>query len=149
MCGFVPCLARRCPQQALLLGGAGPGAGTVRTAPERFTAARNELATALRGANPRASASVQSLRKPTIAAWLANRLVRIAPEQIAELTEFGDRLRDAHRTGDRASLKRLTPRRYELVNRLVDAAQADATVDGRTVTATAAEHLAATSTLHW
>lgn len=110
--------------------------------PEQFTAARNQLAKALD--DSRASAAVKALRKPTAAAWLANRLVRIAPDQIAELTEFGDRLRDAHRTGDRAGLKKLTPRRHTLVDRLVNAATADATSHGRTVTATASERLAAT-----
>ncbi|TCC35083.1 hypothetical protein [Kribbella sindirgiensis] len=112
--------------------------------PEEFTAARNELARVLQVAGDvRSSASVKALRKPTIAAWLANRLVRIAPDMIAELTEFGSDLRDAHQSGDRVTLQRLTPRRHEIVDRLVEVAKADV-ADGRVVTATTAERLAAT-----
>ena len=99
---------------------------------EQFIAARNQLAGAFPGAgDTRASAAVKALRKPTVAAWLANRLVRIAPDRIAELTEFGDDLREAHRTGDRDRLKELTPRRHEMVGGLVDAAREDAAAPGR------------------
>jgi len=63
--------------------------------PEQFTAARNQLARTLRDAgDTRGSETVRALRKPTIVAWLANRLVRTVPDQIAELTEFGGDLRD-------------------------------------------------------
>lgn len=80
--------------------------------PEQFTAARNELSKALRDAGDTdGSASVRTLRKPTLAAWWANRLVRIAPDQVAELTEFGDELRAAHQSANRDRLRRLTPSR--------------------------------------
>jgi hypothetical protein len=88
--------------------------------PEQFAADRNQLAKTLRDAGDiRGSESVRAQRKPTIAAWLANRLVRAVPDQIAELTEFGDDLREAHHFGHRSQLKLLAPRRHELVNRLV------------------------------
>ncbi|WP_350280480.1 hypothetical protein [Kribbella sp. HUAS MG21] len=113
--------------------------------PEQFTAARNQLAKTLRDAgDTRGSDTIRALRKPTIAAWLANRLVRTVPDQIAELTDFGEDLREAHRLGDRARLKMLTARRHELVNRLVDVARADAAGDGRSMTMSSAERLAAT-----
>jgi hypothetical protein len=113
--------------------------------PEQFTAARNALAKALRDArDPAGSAAVKTLRKPTLAAWLANRLVRIAPDQVAELTEFGDELRQAHQTADRDRLRRLTPRRHAIVQRLVDIAKADAASGSRTVTTTVAERLGET-----
>lgn len=113
--------------------------------PEQFTAARNQLAAVLQGdGDTRGSAAVKALRKPTVAAWLANRLVRIAPDRIAELTDFGDDLRKAHRTGDRRRLKELTPRRHEMVHRLADAARRDAAANGRAISATTAERLAAT-----
>src|SRR3954466_2958670 len=73
--------------------------------PEQFTAARNALSKALRDVgDATGSASVKTLRKPTIAAWLANRLVRIASDEVAELTEFGDELRQAHQSADRERL---------------------------------------------
>ncbi|GAB2635242.1 hypothetical protein [Kribbella swartbergensis] len=113
--------------------------------PEQFTAARNQLATALKDAGDIAgSAEVRALRKPTIAAWLANRLVRIAPDQVDELTAFGEQIRTAHATGDRVGLKQLTPRRHELVQQLVAVAAADAAANGRVVTPVAAERLTET-----
>jgi hypothetical protein len=113
--------------------------------PEQFTADRNRLAKTLRDAgDTRGSETIRGLRKPTIAAWLANRLVRTMPDQIAELTEFGQELREAHRLGERERLKVLTPRRHELVNRLVEVARANAAQDGRSITMSTAERLAAT-----
>jgi hypothetical protein len=113
--------------------------------PEQFTAARNQLAKALKDAGDIAgSAEVKALRKPTIAAWLANRLVRIAPDQVDELTAFGGQLREAHESGDGALLRRLTPRRHELVQRLVNVATADAAANGRLITDDAAERLTET-----
>lgn len=113
--------------------------------PEQFTAARNELSNALRNAGDTdGSASVQTLRKPALAAWLANRLVRIAPDQVAELTEFGDELREAHQSANRDRLKRLTPRRHAIVQRLVDTAKTDAARTGRVITNAVAERLAET-----
>jgi hypothetical protein len=113
--------------------------------PEQFTAARNELSKALRDAGDTdGSASVKTLRKPTLAAWWANRLVRIAPDQVAELTEFGDELREAHQSADRDRLKRLTPRRHAIVQRLVDTAKTDAAGTGRVITNAVAERLADT-----
>ena len=113
--------------------------------PEQFTAGRNQLVKALKDAGDIAgSAEVKALRKPTIAAWLANRLVRIAPDQVDELTEFGEELRQAHESGDGPRLRRLTPRRHELVQRLVHVARADATANGRVVTDPAVQRLAET-----
>jgi len=49
-------------------------------APEEFTAARNQLAKTLKDqGDAGASAAVKALRKPTLAAWLANQLVRANP----------------------------------------------------------------------
>ncbi|TDD19974.1 hypothetical protein E1218_23090 [Kribbella turkmenica] len=79
-----------------------------------------------------------------MAAWLANQLVRAAPDQIAELTEFGDELRAVVLAGDGAQLRRLTPRRHELVKRLVATARAEAATTGRVLTPTVAERLAET-----
>lgn len=107
--------------------------------PEQFTAARNQFAKTLKDAGDIAGhVEVRALRKPTVAAWLANRLVRIAPDQVDELTEFGEQIRTAHVTGDCVRLKELTPRRHELVQELVKIAKADAASNGRVITDTAA-----------
>jgi hypothetical protein len=68
--------------------------------PEEFTAARNQLAKAARDAGDiPASAAVKALRKPTLAAWLANVLVRADPGRIHQLTELGEQPRQAHVSG--------------------------------------------------
>jgi hypothetical protein len=73
---------------------------------EEFTAARNELA---KTAGGRTAAAIRALRKPTLAAWLANLLVRSDPDGVNALTELGDALRAAHLSADGAALRSLTP----------------------------------------
>ncbi len=113
--------------------------------PDRFTTARNRLAAELKErGNTSRSAAVKALRKPTTAAWLANHLVRVAPDRVAELTEFGDELRAMVLAGDGAGVRRLTRRRHDLVQGLVVIAKAEASTMGRAVTNTVAERLAET-----
>ena len=113
--------------------------------PDQFTAARNRLAAALQDAgDSKGSAAAKALRKPTVAAWMANHLVRVAPDQIGELTDFGDELRAVVLAGDGARLRRLTPRRHNLVQRLVATARTEASTMGRAITNTVAERLAET-----
>jgi hypothetical protein len=65
-----------------------------------FTAARGALVKEAKDAGEHtASESLKALRKPTLAAWLANQLVRTEPDQVNELTELGDQLRQAHLLG--------------------------------------------------
>ena len=62
---------------------------------EQFTKARNDLAARLRKAHQaEAAAVVRGLKKPTAAAWAANRLAREEPKQVAALLEGGSRLRE-------------------------------------------------------
>jgi hypothetical protein len=70
-------------------------------APEEFKAARNALVKATKAAGEHtASDSLKALRKPTLAAWLANQLVRTDPDQVNDLTELGGQLREAHLSAD-------------------------------------------------
>jgi hypothetical protein len=113
--------------------------------PEDFIAARNDLAKAVMAAGDvAASAQVKTLRKPTLAAWLANQLVRAVPERIDELTEVGAELRDAHLSRDGARLRILTPRRHVLVADLVRTAHSLARDRGRKVTGAVADRLTET-----
>jgi hypothetical protein len=114
-------------------------------AAEEFTAARNALVKAAKdGGEHTASDSLKALRKPTLAVWLANRLVRTDPNQVNELTELGDQLRQAHLSADGPRLRELTPKRHQLVQALVRTAEAQAMASGRTVTAAVAERLTET-----
>lgn len=87
---------------------------------------------------------LKMLRKPTVAAWLANQLVRAEPDRVDELTGLGSELRAAHLAGDGALLRELTPRRHNLVRDLVRAARALADHAGRLVTQPVAERLTET-----
>ena len=113
--------------------------------PEDFIMARNDLAKAAMAAGDvAASAQVKTLRKPTLAAWLANQLVRAVPERIDELTELGAELRDAHLSRDGARLRILTPRRHDIVTELVRTARSLARDSGRKLTDAVADRLTET-----
>jgi hypothetical protein len=113
--------------------------------PEEFTAARNELARATKAAGDTdASRQVKALRKPTLAAWLANQLVRAEPARVASLSQLGDDLCSAHQSRDGARLRQLTPRRHGLVQDLVKVARARAQSTGHRITDTVGDRLTET-----
>jgi hypothetical protein len=63
---------------------------------DRFTPERNALAKRLRGEGQREEAArVASMRKPSVAAWAVNQLVRTQRRAVAELFDAGDQLRSA------------------------------------------------------
>ena len=63
---------------------------------DRFTPERNALARELRNGGERErGAEVAALRKPSVAAWAVNQLVRTQKSAIGELFEAGDGLRAA------------------------------------------------------
>lgn len=102
--------------------------------PEDFTAARNQAAKQANDAGDHNDgAALKALRKPTLAAWLANLLVRTDPAGVDELTTLGEDLRQAHGAGDRRRLRELTQRRYRLVRKLVTTARTHAREQGHTV----------------
>src|SRR5207302_8969968 len=60
---------------------------------DRFVAERTALAKALRKEGHRSEAAeAATLRKPSVAAWAVNQLVRTQPRLVAELYEAGDAL---------------------------------------------------------
>lgn len=78
--------------------------------PARFTAARNERAADLGGVVGR---RVAKLRKPTVAAWALNLLVRDG--QLGEAVELSRALHEAQDDRDAAELARLGRQRRQLV----------------------------------
>lgn len=111
--------------------------------PEQFVAGRDRLAKAVRDRDDRAAAAVMALRKPTIAAWLANQLVRVDPDGVHALTELGEQLRETYLSTDSARRRELTRERHDLVAHLVQVARTQA-AGGRRVTAQTAERLTET-----
>jgi hypothetical protein len=94
-------------------------------APDKFTAARDELARRLRSEGDRdAAAEVKRLRKPTVAAWALNQVRRREPELVDELIAAGQRLREAQEllltAGDRGGLRAAGADERALVERLAE-----------------------------
>src|SRR5689334_16086142 len=95
--------------------------------PAEFTARRGALAAQAKKDGDRALAGeITALRRPAVAAWLVNRLVRDRPELLAELAELGAQLRAAHRELAGDQLRELSARRQSLVRSVSQAAAADA-----------------------
>lgn len=64
--------------------------------PDEFTAARNQLAKNVDGA---AAAAIRALRKPTLAAWLANLLVRTDPARPDETSRRAQHAQEDRQAG--------------------------------------------------
>ncbi|MEV1080548.1 hypothetical protein AB0I98_20190 [Streptomyces sp. NPDC050211] len=87
--------------------------------PEDFTAARAVRVAAARTAGDRALAErIGKLRRPSLAAWASNLLVREQPEQIEPLLKLGEALRQAHQDLDGAQLRALSRQQRSLISAL-------------------------------
>ncbi|MGW0229879.1 hypothetical protein ACWDWO_16320 [Actinopolymorpha singaporensis] len=113
--------------------------------PGDFTSARNKLADRARAdGDAAASKAIRELKKPTLAAWLANQLVRAEEDRVDELVQLGDDLRDAHASRDGDRMRELTSQRISLVRDLGRAARELAKKSGHKVTDTVGDRLAET-----
>jgi hypothetical protein len=102
--------------------------------PPEFTAAREAAAARSRAAGEAAVAErVHRLRRPTLAAWLANLLVREYPQEVGALLELASGLRRAQSQLDGAQLRELTARRRAVVSALTRLAAQAATRAGLAV----------------
>lgn len=89
-----------------------------------FISTRNELAKRLKAdGDALGSARLKALRKPTVAAWVANLLAREKPDELDDLLALGDELREATADLDGERLRELTPRRHQQTDVLTKAAQ--------------------------
>jgi hypothetical protein len=89
-------------------------------APAEFTAARDRLAAEARSAGDRElAAAVKKLKRPTVAAWLANLLVRERGEEVDRLVALGRQLREAQEQLDAGELRRLSQQRHQVAAGLV------------------------------
>ncbi|MER6984112.1 hypothetical protein [Streptomyces carpinensis] len=89
------------------------------TPPADFVARREELTAAVR-ADGRAEDArlIHGARRPTLAAWAANLLLRSRPEESRQFLELGEALREAYRALDAAGLRELSAQRRQLVSAL-------------------------------
>jgi hypothetical protein len=103
---------------------------------ERFVAERGALAKSLRAEGRRdEAAAVAGLRKPSIAAWAVNQLVRTQHADAQELFDAGDELREAQAnllagSGDGRALRAAGERQRAAIDTLVDAARGLLTTAG-------------------
>ena len=101
--------------------------------PAEFVAARKAAAAAAKKSGNRALASaIGSLRKPTTVAWTVNLLVREEPEDIAELFDIGDSLREAQRKSNTGDLRELSTARQKAIKSLTSRAAELARSQGKT-----------------
>ncbi|WP_158939478.1 hypothetical protein [Streptomyces sp. NRRL S-87] len=87
--------------------------------PAEFTAARDAyVARARRERDTDAARALGRLRRPTLALWAANLLVRARPDRARDLVRLGAELRAAHRELDGARLRTLSHEQHALVAEL-------------------------------
>jgi hypothetical protein len=87
--------------------------------PEEFIALRGEeIAKARQARDTARAAALSKLRKPTVAAWLVNRLAHQRPDLVADLLDLAGELRAAQRELRGADLRELSVRRRATVGAL-------------------------------
>ncbi|WP_432020896.1 hypothetical protein [Streptomyces sp. 1222.5] len=87
--------------------------------PEEFVAARDRRALdARRSGEQGLAAEIGALRRPSLAAWVSNLLVRREPDEVPPLLALGEELRRAHRELDGPRLRRLARRQNEVIGAL-------------------------------
>ncbi|WP_350279021.1 hypothetical protein [Kribbella sp. HUAS MG21] len=107
-----------------------------------FIATRNELAKQLKAdGDPLGSTRLKALRKPTVAAWIANLLARKLPDELDDLLALGDEFREATADLDGERLRELTPKRHQLLDKLTKEAARLAAAEGQKVSADVGQKL--------
>ena len=107
-----------------------------------FIATRNELAKQLKAdGDALASTRLKALRKPTVAAWIANLVARRLPDELDDLLALGDEFREATADLDGERLRELTPKRHQLLDKLSKEAARLAGEEGQKVSADVGQKL--------
>jgi len=93
---------------------------------DEFIAGRDALAADLREAGDAAAGDVKKLRRPSVAGWAVNQVVRKHRGEVQKLLELGEEMRAAQRAalsgGGADSIREVTARRRKIVDRLLDRA---------------------------
>lgn len=113
--------------------------------PDQFVQARAAVVAAARDAgHPTTAAALAKLRKPTVTAYLANQIVRTAPDVVAGVIAVGPAMREATLAGDAAALRDLGRHRGALLSDLVGRARSIAEENDVRFSATNQRELEAT-----
>ena len=112
----------------------------------QFTPARDARAKELKGADAELSTRVKALRKPSLAAWVVDLLVRHETEQVDQVIAIGVALREAQANLAGDELRALTRQRRQLTAAVTTRARALAAEHGQRVTAAVSDQVEATLT---
>ena len=112
---------------------------------DRFTPERDARAKAAKG-DKELVAAVKALRKPSVAAWVVNLLVRRDAGQVEQILAVGAALREAQEGMDGAELRALTRQRRQVTSAVTGQARALALEEGVRVTQSVADEVEATLT---
>lgn len=116
-------------------------------APGDFTAVRDARAEEARAAGDRELAGrIRRLRRPTLAAWASNLLVRESPDEVDGLLQLGEALRQAHQDLGGDQLRELSARQHQLTLALARQAGQLAAREGRRISEAARQEVQ--DTLH-
>jgi hypothetical protein len=111
-----------------------------------FTPARDARVKALRASDREVADAIKALKKPSLAAWVLNLLVRREPDRVAQLISLGASLRDAAESLDGAQLRELTKQRRQLTAAVTTVARRHALGEGHKVTESVADEVESTLT---
>lgn len=109
-----------------------------------FTPARDARAKELKGTE--LAAPVKALKKPSLAAWVVNLLVRRDADQVSQVLDLGAALREAAAGMQGDELRALTRQRRQLTAAVTTGARALASGEGVKVTQAVADQVEATLT---
>ncbi|MDR6176684.1 regulator of replication initiation timing [Nocardioides zeae] len=115
-------------------------------APGDFTPARDARARELKREAPELAAAVKGLRRPSVAAWLVDQLVRHDPDRVDELLQVGAALREAQDALSADDLRAFTKQRRQLTASVTTRARALGRQLGTKVSESVAEQVEATLT---
>lgn len=111
-----------------------------------FTPARDARAKELKGDDKELSTQVKALRKPSLAAWVVNMLVRRETGQVEQVLAVGEALREAQQNMSGEELRALTRQRRQLTAAVTTRARALASEHGVKVTPAVGDQVEATLT---
>jgi hypothetical protein len=82
--------------------------------PSEFTGSRNEWGKQTKAEDPELAKRILALRKPSVAAWVVNMMMRHQGDQMTQVLELGASLRQAQEDLDGEALRELTRQRRQL-----------------------------------
>jgi hypothetical protein len=111
-----------------------------------FTPTRDARAKELKASDAALATRVKALRKPSMAAWVVNLLVRLESEQVTQVLQVGTALREAQASLAGEELRALTRQRRQLTAAVTTRARALAAEHGQKVTSAVSDQVEATLT---